>query len=134
MMLDIKRLLGNRCLLVTASIAYTVVITIAFLMPTTGLPKVNLPGGADKSIHIAIHFLLVLLWQLYWFFRNGRVLTWKHGAIVLSASLIYGIIIELLQGYMTTLRTPDVFDVLANFGGALLGVILFFRLKKMITS
>jgi len=133
-MLDIKRLLGNKTLLAIAVIAYTSAITIAFLMPTSGLPQVNLPGGTDKSIHLVIHFVLVLLWQLYSFYRNNQVFSWKNGALVLSGSLLYGIIIEMLQGYITTSRTPDIFDVLANFCGALIGVILFQKIKYFIAS
>ena len=103
-------------------------------MPASGFPEVNLPAGTDKPIHLALHFVLVLLWQLYWFYRNNKVFSWKNGVIVLSGSLLYGIIIEMLQGYMTASRTPDIFDVLANFCGALIGVILFQKAKDFIAS
>jgi VanZ family protein len=50
---------------------------------------------------------------------------------ILAASLLYGIIIELLQGYLTVSRRPDLFDVLANFGGALIGVFIFQKIKHL---
>ena len=102
-------------------------------MPTTDLPQVSLPGGVDKTVHFLIHFVLVLLWQLYWFRRNNNRLPWKYGGFVLVGSLLYGIIIEILQAYLTISRTADLFDVIANLSGALLGVFLFQKIKHFFT-
>ena len=41
------------------------------------------------------------------------------------ALVIYGTVIELLQGSATTYRTPDVWDVLANSIGVILGSLTF---------
>ena len=102
-------------------------------MPTNDLPRVNLPGGSDKIVHFLIHFVLVGLWQLYLLRQNNNRLLWKHAAIVLVGSLFYGIMIEILQGYLTVSRQPDFFDVLANFGGALIGVFIFQKIKHFFT-
>src|SRR5690606_12594526 len=132
MMLDIKHLLANKILLSSAAI-YTCLITVVLLMPTSDLPSVDLPKGVDKSVHFLIHFVLVMLWQLYWFQRNSKRFLWRNGVIVLIGSFLYGTIIEILQGYLTVSRTADLFDILANFFGALVGVLVFQKVKHFIT-
>jgi len=132
MMLDIKHLLANKILLSSAAI-YTCLITVVLLMPTSDLPSVDLPKGVDKSVHFLIHFVLVILWQLYWFQRNSKRFLWRNGVIVLIGSFLYGTIIEILQGYLTVSRTADLFDILANFFGALVGVLVFQKVKHFIT-
>ena len=133
MMLDIKRLLESKSLIASAGIIYTCVITVVFLMPTSGLPRVSFPGGADKPIHLLSHFILVTLWQVYWFRRNNYQLNGKQGAVLLAGSLLYGIIIEIMQACFTEGRTADLFDVIANFSGALLAVFLFSKIKYLFT-
>lgn len=46
-------------------------------------------------------------------------------------SVFFGIGIELLQSRITTTRSGDFFDVLANFSGALLAFILVFVNKQI---
>lgn len=132
MMLHIKRLLDKK-LFLTLAIIYSCAITVLFLMPSSDLPRVKLPSGSDKIVHLLIHFLLVLVWQFYLFFRNSSRLAWKQAIIILAGSLFYGILIELLQGYFTDSRTPDILDVLANFSGALIGIFLFQKVKYFFT-
>jgi len=124
--------LGNKTILALAVI-YTCTITVLFLMPSTDLPRVKLPGGSDKWVHLLIHFVLVGFWMLYLFRQNNNRLLWKHSVTVLLVSLLYGIIIEILQGCLTASRTPDFFDVIANFSGALVGVFVFQKVKHFFT-
>lgn len=98
-------------------------------MPSSDLPHVKLPGGSDKIVHFLIHFGLIMLWQLYLFRKTKDKLFTKQILLLLVAALSYGIIIELLQGSLTVSRTPDIFDVLANFGGALVAVLVFQKVK-----
>lgn len=103
-------------------------------MPSSDLPRIKMPGGSDKIVHFFIHFVLVIIWQLY-FFREGKNRLGRHSLIILLlASLLYGIIIEIMQGQLTVTRTPDLIDVIANFGGAVLGVLVFQKLKSFLTS
>lgn len=133
MMRDIKHLLGNKKWLIIAAIIYSGLITILFLMPSSDLPRVNLHGGTDKAAHFLIHFIFVFLWQLYFFRRYNNRFLWRNAFFVLAGSVLYGIIIEVLQGQLTDSRTPDFYDVLANFGGAVLAVFLFYRVKNSLS-
>ncbi|QAA81944.1 hypothetical protein EI546_09510 [Aequorivita sp. H23M31] len=135
MMRDIKLLLENKStLILILAVIYTVVITVLFLIPPSDLPKMSLPGGSDKFVHLLIHAGLVGVWLLYFTARNNRGFDGKYVILVLAGSLIFGIIIELLQEFLTASRTADIFDVLANFGGALVGVFIFQRVKHFFTS
>lgn len=133
MMRDIKHLLGNKKLVIIAAIIYSGLITILFLMPSSDLPRVNLHGGADKAAHFLIHFIFVFLWQLYFFRRYNNRFLWRNAFYVLIGSLVYGIIIEILQGQLTDSRTSDYYDVLANLGGAVIAVFVFQKLKNSFT-
>ena len=48
---------------------------------------------------------------------------------IIVISLIYGIVIEFLQEECTTTRHADVFDVLANFAGAIMALGIFILMK-----
>ncbi len=130
MMWRIKRLLGNKTLLVLA-LSYSGVVTVLFLLPSSDLPKVALPVGADKLVHLLIYVLMVCLWQLYLFQKNGGALTKTDLWAIFLGSLLYGIIIEILQGLLTDSRSPDIWDVVANLIGTLIGIFTFKKMKRI---
>lgn len=127
MMLDIKSLLEPKKLLV-AAILYTIVVTIAFLIPSIEEKPIDIKNF-DKALHVFIYVMLVFLWLLY--FRNR--LNPKIWCYILATIFIYGIIIEVLQSSITTSRQADIFDVIANSFGMFIGVILFFTISKKIS-
>ncbi len=49
---------------------------------------------------------------------------------IIVACFIYGIILELLQSTITTHRTGDFLDVLANTFGILMGLLIFNQISK----
>ena len=51
---------------------------------------------------------------------------------MLLLSVVYGIIIELIQGEFTVTRKADGFDVLANFFGAAVSVMVMISYKYLI--
>ncbi len=66
----------------------------------------------------------------YFFARNEHPLNGKELIILLFSILLYGIIIEILQGLLTASRTADIFDVAANLIGTLFGIFFFKSIKK----
>lgn len=125
----INRLLENKTILIIA-LLYSGAITYLFLLPSSDLPKVNLPAGTDKVVHLAIYLGFAFLWQLYLFRKNGK-LSRFHILMLLVGSLLYGIIIEVLQGLLTTSRSPDIWDVAANMVGTLLGIFVFKKIRAI---
>jgi len=84
----------------------------------------------DKVFHFGAHAVLViLLYCTLYKFELSR-------AIVFAAltSVIYGIIIEVLQGKLTIDRQFDVFDIIANCSGMLIAVVILRVYNKTIVK
>lgn len=81
----------------------------------------------DKLNHFGAHMVLTILAHNFY-----RTTSFKNPIIIsLLTSVCYGIVIEVLQLTITTDRTFDFFDMLANLVGALFGISLL-KLKKFI--
>jgi VanZ family protein len=125
-MQPIKNLLAPNKLLLLA-ILYSLVITIAFLIPGGSFPASKLP--VDKIVHVAIHGTLLFIWSLYFYKKGKNVISKKVFFLVIAACFVYGIIIEVLQETLVALRHLDVMDLVANAVGIFLGIILFYQVK-----
>ena len=128
----IKSLLGPKLLLGIA-IAYTLLITAALLTPITGAPKVEIPF-ADKIVHLIINAGLFLVWASYVFSGKTNTKTKKTYTLLLLfvCTLLYGILIEVVQGSFIPTRGADFFDVIANLCGLILGFFAVKLTKKFI--
>lgn len=124
----IKHLLDYKVLLPLA-LLYSITITVLFLAPVSGLPKISF-SAADKIVHVSIYFILVNLWLAVFYYKDGFELTRKSILYVFFISLIYGILIELFQDIFTELREADLYDVVANVTGSLLGILFFSKIKN----
>jgi VanZ family protein len=90
------------------------------------MPSVEVPGK-DKTIHFIFYFVLTLLWN---FALQKKYKIWSLKFIIVIAVIIFGIIIEVLQGVLTKNREADIYDVMANSAGALIALIVIFWLKN----
>ena len=126
----IKSLLGPKPLLGIA-ITYTLLITAALLTPITGAPKIEIPF-ADKIVHLTINAGLFVVWASYVF--SGKTKTTKTYTLPLLfvCTLLYGILIEVIQGSFIPTRGADFFDVVANVCGLILGFFAVKLTKKFI--
>jgi VanZ family protein len=126
----IKSLLGPKPLLGIA-IAYTLLVTAALLTPITGAPKIEIPF-ADKIVHLIINAGLFVVWASYVF--SGKTKTTKTYTLPLLflCTLLYGILIEVVQGSFIPTRGADFFDVVANVCGLILGFFAVKLTKKFI--
>ena len=124
------------------AIAYTCALTIGSLVKPVKLIDTTI-SNIDKLLHLGAYFGLAVLWLCFIHsIKTGATQHWvafKPKVYITMAILLvlYGIIIELLQGSATTYRTPDVWDVLANSIGVLLGsltFLLFFKKFKELKS
>jgi len=109
----------------TVAVLWTLLILGACLMPGHDVPEVSVPF-ADKWTHFIIFGIFSFLWLCA--FRSA---TTKTGWLVFFLALALGYAVELLQGSgITQGRSYDLYDVLADALGGLLGVLLFFALRK----
>lgn len=102
-------------------------------MSTEEIPKVGFELS-DKVIHFIAYGFLLFFWFLF------ALITFKHNSyikILIAASLfsiIYGIIIEVLQGVLVLTREADFQDVIANFAGISFTFLLLVLLRNKILT
>jgi hypothetical protein len=119
MLQRIKKLLEHN--LITLAVIATIIIAILSL---TAIPKINFGlelKSSDKILHILAYFTL----STVWFLALQKKMSNLYSRFFLIITLIiYGIILEVLQGGITNYRTGDFYDVIANTIGVLLAVLL----------
>ena len=112
------------------SIFWSVSIFFLCLMSTEDLPSIDYLQllSFDKLVH-AILFGLLSLSLLVAFRRQNKVNYIRKKAILIAVlfSLIYGLILEIVQYSLVEDRTGEVYDIVANMLGCALGIV-FFRL------
>ncbi|MBN4046913.1 VanZ family protein [bacterium AH-315-P13] len=119
----------HKRVLLILTICYTLVIAVLSLVNIKSLPKLG-SSFDDKIFHALAYGTLVLLW---YFTLNHLKIT---KPIFLSAlfSIIYGIILEVLQGQLTIMRSLDILDVLANCIGVTIAFLFIIIRNKRIVK
>lgn len=116
-------------------ILYSLLITIAFLMPTSGkLNQFDFFIPIDKLLHAIIHLILAFIWLTAIVYQKNKQIKTKWIALTLISCVVYGIIIEIFQGQLVNTRKADFMDVIANSVGTLLGLLLFLKVKIRFNS
>tara|TARA_R110000850_G_scaffold199977_1_gene326136 strand:- start:27173 stop:27586 length:414 start_codon:yes stop_codon:yes gene_type:complete len=128
----IKSLLAPKFLFVLA-LTYTIAITVGSLMRSEEIPKIGFEIS-DKVIHFIAYGFLLVFWFLFALttFRNTRYI--KNLLTAALFSLVYGIIIEVLQGVMVLSRQADFQDVIANFAGITFAFLILVLLRNKIIT
>lgn len=137
---NIKILLAARILLALA-IVYTLLLTYLSLIKL-GKISISSFNPTDKMMHLGAYFVMAFVWFFYYLFKNKKESLIIRGFFNISIGIIlFGMLIEVLQGALTDYREPDWADILANSIGVLLalgtclGFLKFFkRLKQKINS
>ena len=119
MLQRIKKLLEHNIL--SLAVLATIIIAVLSL---TAIPNINFGleiKSSDKILHVLAYFTL----STVWFLALQKKMSNLYSRFLLIFSLvIYGIILEVLQGGITNYRTGDFYDVIANTIGVLLAVLL----------
>lgn len=96
------------------------------ILALTSIPSNSLPTGlniSDKLNHLMAYFGLAVLLNLTLHFQmKWEISLWKGAILTLIIASLYGILDEWHQNYIPG-RFAEVADWVANFLGALLGVI-----------
>lgn len=114
-----------------SGLLWALIITILSFLPPSSFPETKLVG-LDKFVHAFLYcvltFLLIIGFKKQFSFKRLR-----SNAITLAAvlSVIYGALIEVLQGMIFVNRSMELADVVANAIGCLIGVIIFFFYGKL---
>lgn len=110
--------------IVYVAIFWTILITILSLITIGNIGESIAISGKDKYVHFSFYFVFTILWILFFKYKQ-----FSNLKIVLLIAIIYGILMEIFQGIFTTSRHPDIYDVVANSFGALVGYYLM-TIKK----
>lgn len=129
MLQNIKKLLADNALW----IAIVVTISIAILS-LTSVPKIDLGlniKSTDKYLHILAYCTLSFFWHLA---LRKKLQNKRYYIAIITSIIVYGIILEGLQGGLTSYRTADWYDVIANTIGVFLAIILFHTATKWFST
>ncbi len=110
------------------AIIWALFITVLSLISFNSFPKEYVSGN-DKIIHFLFYAVFVLLLCLA---KRKSHLKMKHNLLIVVFAILYGTVIEVLQGAVTKNREADFHDALANSLGAIVGFICFYCLKNKI--
>ena len=118
MLKRIKTLLRDNTL--SISIIITILITLLSLIKTTPEPIIEV-ANFDKGQDLIAYLVLTVSWLI------SRSIKFKATTdmMILICCFAFGIIIEVLQGVITTYRTASLLDVIANSLGIIIGFTLF---------
>jgi len=116
-------------------LAMLVIITYGSLGSGEEAAKMNILKfpNSDKVIHGLMYFLLTVSLIYLMVKRYNSFQHWKVYLIVLASPILYGLLMELLQYYLTSDRSPELADFIANTGGTLLAFLMgltYYNLHK----
>ena len=125
----IKNLLGHKKSALLISVFYTLFLIVVCLVSLDGVPSPVIKH-VDKIFHFLSYFILMLLWYNSFskFFTNNFL---KVIFLSFIFCVAFGIVVEGLQNTLTSSRTADIKDIIANTCGVLAGAILVKFLRKL---
>lgn len=109
------------------NIVWILVIFALCAMPPQDIPDpgIDIPH-LDKVVHIGMFFIMSLLIC----YRYERPALKNIYVVAIAFSFLYGGLIEILQHYFFN-RGGDLWDLLADVAGSVLGCLLFPTVKKI---
>lgn len=126
MLQRIKNLLLDRALYIAVLI--TLIIAVLSLVKFDSKQSISIPSS-DKVLHGVAYCFLMLSW-LYAFSKKDKFQ--QNVKYLFLGCIIYGIVIEALQGVITSYRTASMLDILANTGGTIVAILTFHFFEKKI--
>lgn len=126
MLKTIKKLLKDNAIFIAIFITISIAIGSLVKPDLITLKSISV---SDKTYHFIAYFFLMFSW-LYAFLKNEKFQ--KNIKYLILGCLIFGIVIEILQGTITSYRTTSYLDILANSVGIGLAVLIFHFFEKKI--
>ncbi|AFU68967.1 hypothetical protein P700755_002177 [Psychroflexus torquis ATCC 700755] len=110
-----------------AAILCTASILVLSISDISSLPKLQI-SYEDKFYHFVAYFVLNSIWLIALFKKNEYQL--KKLLSISFSIIVFGIIIEVIQGSVTDSRAFDIFDILANSIAVVVSFFCFMLVKK----
>lgn len=113
-----------------ASLVWIILIGILSLLPPSelsGWSLLHIPG-MDKVLH-ALFYVILAIFLSNTMFQELKTSKLKIRIMTTLLCLSYGLLIEFLQPL--TGRSKSFYDLLADMGGAIVGTLLFYQIRKI---
>jgi len=107
---------------------WTLLMFIGSLLPKAAIEReklIDIPN-LDKIVHFTMYFGFVLLWNFAFQQKRKNVSPYY----IFAVSIAFGLIIETLQFWMNLGRNFELYDIIANIIGSILGLIAFYKFFK----
>jgi len=109
------------------AITWLVIMSILFFLPGSAFPSENWLDWIylDKWVHIGLFAVLIFLWRssFDWEVNN-------YNLLLLFSALLYGLMVEFIQRYWIPNRSFDLYDVLSDMTGSVLGLLIWLRVHR----
>ncbi|GAA4276941.1 VanZ family protein [Aquimarina mytili] len=131
--MGIKKLLGHKYLFLLVILS-TSIITWASLAKFVNPVGFNVKGS-DKIAHCIAYFVFALVWFVFFFFSNNGKTSFIQSIVrTFIVCFFYGVLMESLQFLLTSYRSFEWFDVLANTSGIIFAVLFLKVLENKLVS
>jgi len=109
------------------AIAWFLIMNVLFFLPGSALPKEHWLAEIhiDKWVHVGLFVVLIFLFCSAF---NFSLL--KKAWMILITAIIYGFLVEVVQKFWVPNRSFDLYDVLADTAGSILGLFVWLRVNK----
>ena len=109
------------------AISWIIIITTLFFLPGSTLPKGDWLSKIyfDKWVHIGLFAILIFLWR--------SAFEWKianYNITLLLLAFLYGLAVEIIQQQWIPNRSFDIYDILSDLTGSILGLLIWLRVYK----
>lgn len=100
---------------------------LLFFLPGSAFPNENWLSKIyfDKLVHLGLFAILVFLWRSAFDFKSA-----SYNWVLLFSALFYGLAVEFIQRYFVPNRDFDLYDVVADVAGGVIGLIVWVRYIK----
>jgi len=104
-----------------------IIMCVLFFLPGSDLPQSSWLDQlhVDKLVHVGLFAVLLFLWHSAFPARNNN-----YGLWMLGAALLYGFGVEVVQLLWVPNRSFDLFDVVADFLGSIVGWLVWREVYK----
>lgn len=130
-MQQLTKLILNKYISFALLIIIASAIPILSLINMSDIPKLEIQS-ADKIYHLLAYASLSFTITLHLNNIIKTNISAKHFFLILILTIFFGIIIEVLQEVITTYRTFDYYDIIANSFGSVIGLIIFRTLMQFL--
>ncbi len=123
-MQKLTKLISDKKISLTVALTISLGIAILSLVRINNIPSIS-AENSDKIYHVIAYFTLSAAWNLFYLNSAKKNTKIKFILSICASIILFGIVIEVLQELITSYRTFDLKDMLANSIGCVTAAIVF---------